>query len=157
LFGIVPAIQASRRDVQMQLQHGGRTSGAGSSAIRNGLVIAELAFSLVLLAGAGLLVRSFVTLARVDKGFDTDRVLTMHLDVATARYPNPHNEVAYLTEIVARTKSLPGVEAAGIVTNLPFAGNSVSGSAVIDGRVDTVEGVSKQLVAGDYFRAMRIP
>src|SRR5207244_10134577 len=76
LFGLVPAIQASRRDVQMQLQHGGRTSGGGSSAIRNGLVIAELAFSLVLLAGAGLLVRSFVTLARVDKGFDTHRVLT---------------------------------------------------------------------------------
>jgi len=157
LFGVVPAIQASRRDVQMQLQHGGRTSGGGSNVIRNGLVIAELAFSLVLLAGAGLLVRSFVTLARVDKGFDTDHVLTMHLDVATARYPNPRNEVAYLTQIVARTKSLPGVEAAGIVTNLPFAGNTVSGTAVIDGRVDSVEGVSKQLVAGDYFRAMRVP
>ena len=75
----------------------------------------------------------------------------------TAKYPNPRNEAAYLTQIVARTKSLPGVEAAGIVTNLPFAGNSVSGTAVIDGRVDSVEGVSKQLVAGDYFRAMGVP
>jgi putative ABC transport system permease protein len=156
LFGLVPAIQASRRDVQKHLQHGARTSGGGSNAIRNGLMIAELAFSLVLLAGAGLLVRSFVTLARVDKGFDAEHVLTMHLDVATARYPNPQDEIAYLTQILARTRSLPGVDAAGMVTNLPFAGNSVSGTAVIEGRADSVEGVSKQLVAGDYFRAMRI-
>ncbi|MGZ4898173.1 MAG: FtsX-like permease family protein, partial [Candidatus Angelobacter sp.] len=161
LFGLFPALSAGRDDLTDRLKQGGRFSGAGSSQrLRSILVVAEIAFSLVLLAGAGLLLRSFMRLANVDKGFDADHVLTMHIAVSPVTYTDNRTEAVYLDQIVERTKVLPGVEAAGLVTNLPFSGDAMSGNVFVDGippDMDNPAIASKQFVGGDYFKAMHIP
>jgi putative ABC transport system permease protein len=161
LFGLAPAVQASRRNLVDRLKLGGRLSGGISQVqvIRNTLIVVEIAFSLVLLAGTGLLLRSFIRLANVDKGFDADHILTMHIDVPSAKYPDPKREINYLNQIVQNAKNLPGVESVGFVTNLPFSGNAVSGDFLIQG-VDfdpaNLSNASKQFIVGDYFRAMHM-
>jgi putative ABC transport system permease protein len=161
LFGLAPALQASRRNLVDRLKLGGRLSGGISQAqvIRNTLIVVEIAFSLVLLAGTGLLLRSFIRLANVDKGFDADHILTMHIDVPSGKYSDPKREINYLNQIVENAKNLPGVESVGFVTNLPFSGNAVSGDFLIQG-VDfdpaNLSNASKQFVVGDYFRAMHM-
>jgi putative ABC transport system permease protein len=161
LFGLAPAVQASRRNLVDRLKLGGRLSGGISQVqvIRNTLIVVEIAFSLVLLAGTGLLLRSFIRLANVDKGFDADHILTMHIDVPSGKYPDPKREINYLNQIVQNAKNLPGVESVGFVTNLPFSGNAVSGDFLIQG-VDfdpaNLSNASKQFIVGDYFRAMHM-
>ncbi len=162
LFGLAPAFQAGKQNLVDRLKLGGRLSGGITNAqvIRNTLIIGEIAFSLVLLAGTGLLLRSFVRLANVDKGFDADHVLTMHIAVSSDKYPNPKKEITYLNQIVQNTKNLPGIDAVGFVTNLPFSGDTVSGDFLIEG-VDfdpsNMNHASKQFVVGDYFRSMHMP
>lgn len=161
LFGVAPALQASRRNLVDRLKLGGRLSGGISQVqvIRNALIVVEIAFSLVLLAGTGLLLRSFIRLANVDKGFDADHILTMHIDVPSGKYTDPKREINYLNQIVQNTKNLPGVESVGFVTNLPFSGNAVSGDFLIQGVAfdpANLSNASKQFVIGDYFRAMHV-
>jgi predicted permease len=161
LFGLAPALQAGKQNLVDRLKLGGRLSGGISQAqvIRNTLIVVEIAFSLALLAGTGLLLRSFVRLANVDKGFDPDHVLTMHIAVPSGKYTDPEREINYLKEIVQNTKNLPGVESAGFITNLPFSGNAVSGDFLIQGVAfdpNNLSNASKQFVVGDYFRAMHM-
>jgi putative ABC transport system permease protein len=162
LFGLAPAFQAGKQNLVDRLKLGGRLSGGITNAqvIRNTLIIGEIAFSLVLLAGTGLLLRSFIRLANVDKGFDADHVLTMHIAVSSNKYPDPKKEISYLNQIVQNTKNLPGVDSVGFVTNLPFSGDTLSGDFLIEG-VDFDPGnmtnASKQFVVGDYFRSMHMP
>jgi putative ABC transport system permease protein len=162
LFGLAPAVQASRRNLVDRLKLGGRLSGGISQVqvIRNTLIVVEIAFSLVLLAGTGLLLRSFMRLANVDKGFATDHVLTMHIGIPPNKYADPRKEINYLNQVVQNTKTLPGVESVGFITNLPFTGDTFSGDFLIQG-VDfdpsNMSNASKQFVVGDYFRAMHMP
>jgi putative ABC transport system permease protein len=162
LFGLAPAMQAGKLNLVDRLKLGGRLSGGLTQAqiVRNGLIVVEIAFSLVLLAGTGLLLRSFIRLANVDKGFDPDHVLTMHVAVNSNKYPDPKREITYLEQIVQNTKNLPGVESVGFVSNLPFSGNAISGDFLIQGVAfdpNNLSNASKEFVVGDYFRAMHLP
>jgi predicted permease len=162
LFGLAPALQAGSRNLADRLKMGGRLSGSFSNSqmIRNVLIVGEIAFSLVLLAGAGLLLRSFISLAHVDKGFDPEHVLTMHISVSPGKYGDAKRGINYLNQIVERTRNLPGVESAGFITNLPFSGDAMSGDFLIQGveiDPDSPSDASKQFVVGDYFSAMHIP
>src|SRR5439155_1944652 len=114
IFGLAPALQASRADLRDALQEGGRN--AGGTAVRNRvralLVVAEVALSLVLLVGAGLLGRSFLLLSEVRPGFEPEHVLTTDISLAKTKYPQPAQQQAGFAEIVRRTAVIPGVEAA---------------------------------------------
>ena len=159
IFGLAPAIQAARIQLQERLKQGGwQAAASGSQRVRNVLVVAEIALSLVLLAGAGLLVRSFARLMNVDKGFVSDHVLTMGIWPTPGRYADPRKEINYLQQIVDQVRTLPGVQAAGFVTALPLGG-SPNGGITIEGQPDDPKKpriANKEFVQGDYFATMRI-
>jgi len=159
IFGLAPALQAARIHLQERLKQGNwQTGSGGSQRLRNILVVAEISLSLVLLAGAGLLVRSFARLLNVDKGFVSDHVLTMGIWPTPGRYADTRKEISYLQQIVERVQTAPGVRAAGFVTTLPMEG-STNGNVTIEGRPQDPKKpliANKQFVGGDYFSAMRI-
>jgi predicted permease len=119
VFGLVPALQASRPDLNAALVEGGRANTGGRSRTRHALVVAEVATALVLLAGAGLLVNSFVRLLKVPPGFDPRRGLALQVTMAGRQYPMAAR-AAVLERMLERVRSIPGVEAAGSVTTLPL-------------------------------------
>jgi putative ABC transport system permease protein len=119
LFGLAPALKAVGMDVQAGLKSGGRGQAGGRSVTRNVLVVAEVALSMILLVGAGLLIRSFAKLSNVDPGFDAARVLTMQLAIA-GRYRDDAAYLNFLNRTLERVRSVPGVEAAGTSHFLPL-------------------------------------
>jgi putative ABC transport system permease protein len=160
VFGLVPTFQVLRGNLHDRLKQGGRqSSGTPGHRVRQLLVVTEIAFSLVLLAGAGLLVRSLVHLINVDKGFSTDHVLTMSINPSPVRYADPRREIDYIHEISQKVRMLPGVSAAGFVYTLPLSGGSTNGSVKIEGYGDSTAptNTDKQYLDGDYFQAMRVP
>ncbi len=123
LFGVLPALRAARTDPAGVLREGGRSGAtAGSARLRNALVMGQVALALMLLVGAGLLVRSFQNLQRVDLGFDPADVIATQTQLPAARYPAAAARLAFFAELERRLTALPGVEAVGSVTNLPLAG-----------------------------------
>ncbi len=154
LFGLVPALQSSRSHPNESLKEGERGSTASRGRTRSALVIAEVGLSLVLLIGAGLLVKSFARLMEVHAGFDPDRLLTFNLELPSST--DPVRQFAFYQQVLERLQALPGVQAAGAVSRLPLAGGN-------SGRSFGVPGIEKQYDADirvstpDYFRAMRIP
>ena len=162
VFGLAPALQASRADLGDALKEGSRGGGGGRGRVRSALVVAEVALSLLLLAGAGLLVKSFARLQSVDPGFDPSGVLTMRVSLPSARYKEPARKAEFYAALTERLKSLPGVEAAGATLSLPLGGSNLSvwRGFVREGRPatpETAENASFSVVTPDYFRAMRIP
>jgi putative ABC transport system permease protein len=125
LFGCVPAIQASRLNLNDTLKEGGR-GGVGMSKhrVRHALVLAEFALALTLLAAAGLAVHSFWNLTHVDMGFRTDHLLTFHLPMPTDRRPQPEQMLAFYRQVLERVRSLPGVSSAAISTGIPVNGTN---------------------------------
>jgi putative ABC transport system permease protein len=124
LFGLVPAVRVSAASLIDTLQEGTRSASAAHQAFRGALVISEIALSLVLLAGAGLLLRSFSKLYGVDPGFRSDRILTMHIGLPSAKYPEgTEKPLVFYRELLARVNALPGVEYAGAVNVLPLGTN----------------------------------
>jgi putative ABC transport system permease protein len=125
LFGCVPAIQASRLNLNDTLKEGGR-GGVGTSKhrVRHALVLAEFALALTLLAAAGLAVHSFWNLTHVDMGFRTDHLLTFHLPMPTDRRPQPEQMLAFYRQVLERVRSLPGVSSAAISTGIPVNGTN---------------------------------
>ena len=125
IFGLAPAVHACRRDVVRALHATSRGlgGGAGQALLRSGLVVAEVALSLVLLAGASLMIRALVAVGRADTGFPTERVLTMRVPLPESRYPDPAKRAAFFQELLARVSALPGVTAAGVNTGLHPLGN----------------------------------
>jgi len=160
IFGVLPGLQGPGKALRERLSQGGKLSARPvSHRVRNVLVVAEITFSLVLLAAAGLLLRSFVRLMNVDKGFDPDHVLTLRIWPSPTRYADPQKYIAYVNAILDRTRALPGVKAAGWASCLPVSGTCISGDFAIEGRPDDPQNMimgAKQLVGGDYFRAMRV-
>ncbi len=160
VFGLAPCVQVVKGNLQEELKQGGRQSGPGSNWLRQTLIISEIAFSLVLLAGAGLLLRSFVRLLNVDKGFSTDHVLTMGIWPSPVRYADPKVEINYLQQMQERISTVPGVQSAGFITNLPLSGGSTDGGFTIEGRPRDPKhpvNAQKQFVGGNYFQALRVP
>jgi putative ABC transport system permease protein len=160
VFGLGPAWQAARPNLQDLLRASPTRSAAGGVRIRSALVAAEIGLSVVLLAAAALLARSFVGLIEVEKGFDTARVVTFDLALARSRYPEPPAQARAFERVLEELGAIPGVDAAGMVNVLPLSGGGVSGGTRIQGIElppdQTIE-TEKRIVSPDYFRAMGIP
>ncbi len=163
LSGLAPALQSSGADPRDALEDEGRASTPGRRArrLRDLIVVGEVAVALVLLAGAGLLLRSFVKLQRADLGLDVEDVLTLGLWVPDARYPDHANQVRFYDETLGRIAALPGVLAAGATNDLPLGGADSILSFAIEGRPEPPPGESPQSgfhqVSPGYFGVLGIP
>jgi len=161
LFGLAPSLGTARAGLNLS---GGRTVVSGSGRrFRNGLVAAEVALSVILLVGAGLLLKSFAKLQRVDPGFDAHNVLSMRVTLSNLRYPEPRARVAFYDELAERLKNIPGVEVSALANQLPLSGGGRGGDPFsIEGRAYDASSrvpqvASPYVVSAAYFHAMRIP
>ncbi|HEV2864463.1 MAG TPA: ABC transporter permease [Pyrinomonadaceae bacterium] len=162
LFGLAPALQVSRAQLADSLKEGARgsTEGGGRVRARSLLVVAEVALSLVLLAGAGLLLRSFERVRAVDPGFDPQNVLTVGLSAARSKYQTGEQQAAFFGDVVRRVSESPGVVSAGLTSMLPLSGDNSAGTFLIDGRPAPAASekpkANYRVVSPDYFRTMGI-
>ena len=164
LFGLVPALQVSKTDLNESLKESGRSAMGGRHRhrARNLLVVSEVALSLVLLVGAGLLAKSFLRLQSVNAGFTLDSLLTATLELPRAKYQDDARKSQFFRQVVERVGGLPGVEAVGAVSQLPLSGKEELDGFSIEGRTDPIEASQIQtadfrVITPGYFRAMRIP
>jgi putative ABC transport system permease protein len=158
-FGLIPALKATRANVSDALKTGGRETLGSRHQTRTGslLVIAEIAFSLVLLSGAGLMIGSLVKLLDVNLGFNPENVVTMRLSLPEARYSLSQAEILF-RQLQDRVRSLPGVQAVAIVNQLPMSGVTANASFDVESRPANtdINVADTQLVSPDYFRGMGI-
>jgi putative ABC transport system permease protein len=163
LFGLAPALKSSEAGLRGSLQEGGRgaTTGPRARLTRNLLVVTEVALALVLLVGAGLLIKSFARLQRVDLGLDPSGVLTLFSAVPEVRYAEPPQRAEFYRQALERVASLPGVQVAGATTSLPLDGKGSELTFVIEGRPVPPPGQEPDSgyhqVSPDFFRALGIP
>jgi putative ABC transport system permease protein len=162
IFGLAPALQMSRPNLVESLKESGRGPGglAKGNRLRGALVITEVAMTLVLLVAAGLLVRTLLRLNQVDKGFNSQNVLTMNIGLPSLKYPKPENVIAFYKQATERIAAVPGVKAAGITSVLPLSDNfDGRGLEVEDHPRPPGDGYSVDLyvVTPGYLRAMEIP
>jgi putative ABC transport system permease protein len=162
IFGLAPALQAAKTDFNDALKEGGRsgTEGLRHNRLRATLVITEVALSLVLLVGAGLLLQSFWRLLKVDPGFRPERVLAADVLVRTKQFPEPAQRAAFFQQVLQRVGAVPGVEAVGGVNPLPLGGNFESYSFGIEGQTyprGEEPAADYRIITPDYFRAMTVP
>jgi putative ABC transport system permease protein len=161
LFGLLPALRASRADLGEVMKAGapGSIGGSARDRLRGALIVAEVALSFALLIGAGLLIRSLDRLLAVDKGFDSERVISAFVLLPFSRYPEEHQHATFFRELRERVAALPGVEAAAHVNNPPLTGGA-NGGFGIEGRTyppDAEPFAWKRVVSPGYFEALRIP
>jgi putative ABC transport system permease protein len=161
-FGLAPALQVSRTDVQGMLKEGGNAGSSGQrNWLRSFLVVAEVSLSLVLLIGAGLLIKSFFQLQRTESGLRPDNVLTMRVSLPAARYNTPQTAAGFYRQVLERTSALPGVESAAVVNMLPLQLSGFNGSVSVEGQPPPPPGqyvlVEFRSASADYFRALGIP
>lgn len=163
LAGVLPALRFGKSDVNQALKQGlGRTdTDSGGHRTRSALVVAEVALSLVLLVGTGLMIRSFERLESVQPGFDSHGVLTMTAAVARSKFPQPIDQVRFFDQVLDHTRALPGVEDAGVVDDIPLNNGGSIQPISIDGQpvvamADQPE-VDVRLISPGYMAAMRIP
>jgi putative ABC transport system permease protein len=163
LFGLVPALASGNPKLTEALKEGGRgsTTGVRRNRLRNALVVAEVAMALVLLVGAGLLMKSFARLQNVDPGFDPRNVLTMEVALPMPKYPRGKPVGDLFAQATRRIQSLPGVEAAAFTSILPLSGTNSDSSFAIEGRDPNVEKVFPdeeiRAITPDYFRVLKTP
>ncbi|HTG34067.1 MAG TPA: ABC transporter permease [Thermoanaerobaculia bacterium] len=165
LFGLAPALEATRLNLNDALKEGGKGGGGQgvrSRRMRGALVIAEVALALVLLVGAGLLVKSFVRLRTIDTGFETENVLTMVARLSGKKYKTDQQVIDFFREATERVRALPGVRAAGVVNYLPlYGGLGTTTGFTVEGRPTPPPGeepsVNVRVSDAAYFSAMGIP
>ena len=162
VFGIAPALTSAGPKLTDSLKDGGRSGSAARGArIRGAFVIVEIALALILLVGAGLLLRSFLTLLRVDPGFDAARTMTVKVSIPTTKYPDAVRQQAFFNQLFERLDALPGVIASGSTSFLPIAGlGSATGFEVV-GQPKPAAGqepvTDVRVIGNNYFKAMGIP
>jgi len=162
IFGLVPALQSSKPNLNETLKDAGRgsTEGGHRQIVRSVLVVLEVAMALVLLVGAGLMIKSFLRLQKVDPGFNPNNALAVDVSLPRRKYPNSDQQSAFHTQLVEKLSTLPGVEAVGASQVLPLDNDYVLGF-VIEGRPPYPPGegpsTNYYAVTPDYFRAMGIP
>lgn len=162
IFGLAPAWSASGADVAEALKQEGRTATAGLKGLgfRKILVAGQLALAVMLLAGAGLLIKSFARLHAVDPGFNPDHLTSIPIQLPATRYDEISKQTRFRRELLARLNSLPGVQAA-MVGDVPLNGSELTHNLVIEGRQPDPAGTEPEVdtmcVMGDYFRVMQIP
>jgi putative ABC transport system permease protein len=163
LFGLAPALQMARADLHSSLREGGRGNSMGfrRNVVRSALVTGEVALALVLLSGAGLLMRSFYRLESVDTGFDPHGVLTFHVNLPPAKYAKDERRFAFFDRALAGVRALPGVTSAGAASLFPLAGSDTIYSFDQVGKPPKPPGQSPNAmyyaVMPGYFETMRIP
>jgi len=164
IFGLAPALQASRPDLNETLKDSGRsaTGGAGHRRVRSLLVVSEIALALVLLVGAGLLVRSFLKLQAVNPGFNPQNLLTGRISLSDSKYETEAPVIAFYDQLLDRIKSLPAVRSAAIRTYIPIAANEgyANRSFFIEGRLTSLADrptAFYNCVSPDFFHTMEIP
>jgi putative ABC transport system permease protein len=163
VFGLMPALRAARVDLVDSFKDGdrGATEGQRKSRLRSALVASEFALALVLLVGAGLMIRSFSALRSFDPGFDPRNVVTMTISVAGTKLDVPAARPAFFNDALARIRAIPGVESAGYINHLPIAGDQWGFPFVVEGQPKPKSGdaptAAYRVVVPGYFRAMRIP
>jgi predicted permease len=160
IFGLIPALQGSRTDLNETLKEGGRSSGGGRRNRFGGLlVVSEVALALLLLAGAGLMLRSFIRLMNVDPGFDPQNVLTMGISLPENKYQH-RQAAAFFQQLLERVRSLPGVRSADLAWPLPLSGGGFGGTGfMIDGKTynqGDMPYATIRTASPDYFKTMRI-
>ena len=163
VFGLAPALQATKIELNETLKEGGRSAGAASGhrRLRSLLVVTEVALSLMLLTGAGLMMRSFMRLRQVDSGLNPNNVLTMQVPLPRAKYKEEDKQRAFYQQLLERVRTLPGVESAGAVSNLPLSGLNWGRSLTVEGRpvlsVGEAPMINHAVITPSYLRSMGIP
>jgi putative ABC transport system permease protein len=169
LFGLIPAFASAKPELTEVLKEGGRssTTGARRTQVRDSLVVAEIALALVLLVGAGLLLKSYALVQNIDPGFDRGNVLTAEIDLPQPKYPVPgsvdynHGEaiINFWNETLRRTRQLPGVEAVAGTVVLPLSGSNTDSSFAIEGRSnggkEPTPDEELRIITPDYFRVLK--
>jgi putative ABC transport system permease protein len=162
-FGVVPAVETSRLNLSESLKESSRGNVGGGRAgrVRGVLVVAEIGLSLVLLVGAGLMVRSFLRLQAVDPGFDAGNLLTLRVMLPESKYPQDGRKVEFFRQAAERIRALPGVRSASAVSALPFADLGAATGFTVEGRPPLPPGdrlsTDVRVVDENYFRTMNIP
>jgi putative ABC transport system permease protein len=163
IFGIFPALHATNPSLTESLKEGGRSSTGGirGNRLRSTLVVAEIAIALVLLVGAGLMIKSFVRLQEVDPGFHPERILTADMSLPRAKYKEPSQVIAFYDQFMGRVSSQPGVESVAAITTLPLSGGGAIASFEVEGRPapppNQVVDAEYRVVTPAYFTTMGIP
>jgi putative ABC transport system permease protein len=163
LFGLAPALTSSSPRLSETLKEGGRTSAesTGGHRFRSGLMIAEVALSVVLLTGAGLLIRSFIALLDVNPGFDTSHVFMLPTSLPAYAYPDAGRQAAFYHQAIDAARNVPGVEVAGAIDDLPLTNDSDASEIAVAGRpplgLNQLPVAQVRSVSPDYFRTMAIP
>ncbi len=155
MVSLVPALQASKTDLQAAIKEGGRSAGTGRQPLRRALVVSQMAIAVVLVVGASLLIRSFYRLSQVEAGFDPDKVLVMSLSLSQSRYGDWRRASAFYDQLLERVKTIPGVKSTAIAYDHPLESNWVD-SFSIDGRTSQGASADLHIVSPDYFRAAGI-
>ena len=161
VFGLPPALQSANADLETALKEGGASAGPQRHWLRGALVVLEVAASLALLVGAGLLIRSFVRLQQADVGLRPERVLTMGIALPPAKHSTPQATVTFYEQLLERVAALPGVESAGVISLLPLQQTGFNDGFNIEGRDPYPPGqapiAERRAVSPDYFRALGVP
>ena len=163
IFGLAPALQASKPDLGETLKEGGRSgsSASGHHRLRSLLVVSEVAFALLLLICAGLMSRSFGRLMEVDPGFDSKNLLTLQMALPSSKYKEPSQMSAFHDELLQKLENIPGVQAASVISNLPMSGNNWSSTFNIEGQPvapgDMAPHGDPRGISPEYFNVMKIP
>ena len=160
LFGLVPALQAGVVDVHETLKETGRGT-SGKHWLRSSLVVVEVATTLVLLIGAGLMIRSFYTLQKVNPGFSYEHLTSFSVALPRMKYTNDEQREQFFNRLLENLRALPGAEATAAASGLPLGNNGWQTSFTVDGQPpppkDQTPLMEACLVTPDYFRAMNIP
>jgi putative ABC transport system permease protein len=163
LFGLVPALQLVKPELQSFLKEGGRGSGEGSrwNRVRSGFVVVQVALSLLLLVSAGLLIRSFDKLLRVDVGFKTEQLLSLEYRLPRNKYKEPVAQWNFHRQVVERLQEVPGVQSASLVRGLPFSGNGATTGIILPDREPPPKGMEPEVMFNttmpNYFETLGIP
>jgi putative ABC transport system permease protein len=160
LFGLAPAWQLSKPDLNNALKEGGRQTSSGSNRLRSLLVVSEIALSLMLLVSAGLLIRSFLQLLKTDPGFNPENLITMNLVLPGAKYTDDAARRTFYEDLLKRVAAVPGVQSASIVNFLPLAGANASNSFLVEGLPEPAPGQENEgryrVCSPGYFQTMGI-
>lgn len=161
IFGLAPALQSSSPQLGPALKEGVGACPANGRRLRTALVIGEVALSVVLLAGAGLFLRSFLRLLQVDPGFDPSNVLTMQLNLSARRYPTPEQRAEFFRQLSDKLAALPGVDSAGAISDLPLGGSNSTSGIQLEGQAVENRGeglpIRFRVITPGYLETLRIP
>jgi putative ABC transport system permease protein len=160
IFGLAPALQASKPDLRQMLKEGGAATSNGRQRLRNLLVVGEVAIAMTLLTAAGLMLNSFLRLQRVNPVVNADKLVSVQINLPETRYPEATQAAAFFQELIRRVESLPGVDSAGLSTALPLSGVASHDPFSIEGRsldFNNAPVAGRQYVTPNFFRSLRIP